>query len=179
MISMRLIAGILASFVISGLAEAAEKVLGPTDNLRVTVTRGRRVTDIKDGSIGEKIAEFVPTVTIQNGSFHDFRGNRVCLILMGEDTTRKDNWKVMYRREFDLNIAPSKTFEWVGDSFQQGFDRTLAKSGFDYEGYIVLIKNAEGKIVLTAQTKPMWTVDLEKSWALEEGKEYAKSYFKK
>ncbi len=178
--SSRLITAIVLAIALQGgaAAHAADKVLQPGDNIRISVTRGRTVEDVDGGSIGEKLAAFEPVVKIQNGSFNDFKTNRVCLVMMGEDTTRKDNWKVIYRREFDADLLASKTFEWVGEPFEQGFDRTLAKSGYDYEGYIVLIRNAEGKIAISAQSKTLWTKDLERAWNLKEGQEYSKSFFR-
>ena len=158
---------------------AKDKVLGSGSNLRVSVTRGKQVTTVKGGSIGEKLADFKPGVKIQNSSIDNFPGNRVCLIMMGEDTTRPDSWRVICRREFDADLMASKTFEWEGDAFQQGYDRTYAKSGYDYDGYILLIRNSEGKVVFTAQSNPNWGKDPELAWNLEEGSDYDKNHFAK
>ena len=116
---------------------------------------------------------------IHNGGIKDFLGNRVCLILMGEDTTIKKKWRAIHKREFDADLLAGKTFEWEGEPFKQGFDRTLAKSGHDYDGYILLIRNSEGKIVVSSQSKPYWAKDLEKAWGLQEGKDYDKDFFEK
>ncbi len=174
----------LPSFVLGvlffGLSalQAADKTLTADENIRITVTRGRSVTDVENGSIGEKLAAFEPVVTIQNASFNSFPGNRVILLMLGEDTTARDNWKVLYRREFDADLVPSKPFRWSGEPFEAGFDRTLAKSGYDYDGYIVVIKNSEGKPVIVNASKAFWAKSADKVLAMEEGKEYQKSYFK-
>ena len=160
------------------MLEAADKTLTANDNVRITVTRGRSVTDVENGSIGEKLAEFEPVVTIQNSSFNNFPGNRVILLMLGEDTTIQDNWKVLYRREFDADLVSAKTFRWAGEPFAAGFDRTLAKSGFDYDGYIVVIKNSEGDPVILSASKAFWAKSADKVLAMQEGKEYGKSYFK-
>ena len=133
---------------------------------------------LKNGSIGEKVAEFDPVVKIQNNSFNDFKGNRVCFMMMGEDTTKRGSLKVICRREFDADLISSKTFERVGETFTQGFDRTLVKGGFDYDGNIVIMKSSEGKPAVTAESKSAWTKNVEKAFALEEGKEYDKAHFK-
>lgn len=171
-----LIAGLSASLALSALA--GESVLGPSDNIRISLTRGRSVSDVKGGSIGEKLADFEPVVKIQNASFKDFRGNKVCVLMMGEDATVENNWRVIYRREFDADLIASKTLEWVGDPFKQGFDRTFAKSGYDYDGYIVIIRNSDGRAVISAQTKPLWGKNLEKAWNMAEGSDYSKDHFK-
>jgi len=168
----------ILTFLTPSSSQAEERVLQQGDSLRITVLRGRAVSDVKDGSIGEKMAEFKPVVKIQNDSAYDFNHNRVCLIMMGQDTTDRNNWKVICRREFDANLPAGKTFEWEGESFQQGFDRTLAMSGFDYDGYIVLVKGSNGKPAIAATSKPIWTKDEQKAWSLEEGKTYKRSYFR-
>lgn len=152
--------------------------MSASDNIRIAFSRNRSVQDVKGGSIGEKVAAFQPVVKITNGSFRSFPGNRACVLVMGEDTTRKDNWRVMRRREFEFDLPASKTHEWVGDAFEQGFDRMLFKSGYDYAGYIVLIRNSEGKIVQSGATKPFWIRDLEKAWNLQEGSDYPKLHFR-
>jgi hypothetical protein len=81
------------------------------------------------------------------------------------------------REEIPFDLPASKTHEWTGKPFEQGFDRTLAKSGYDYDGYIVLIKNSEGKIVQKFSTKPRWILDVEKAWNLQQGKDYSKLHF--
>jgi hypothetical protein len=162
----------------SSALQAADKTLTGDENIRVTVTRGRSVTDVENGSIGEKLAAFEPVVTIQNASFNSFPGNRIVLLMLGEDTTARDNWKVLYRREFDADLVPAKPFRWSGEPFEAGFDRTLAKSGYDYDGYIVVIKNSEGKPVIIDASKAFWAKSPDKALAMQEGKEYQKSYFK-
>lgn len=158
---------------------AGDSPLCSKDNLKITVIRGRNVSDVSGGSIGEKLALFEPTVKIQNGAMHDFKGNNVCVILMGQDTTIRDNWKAMYRREFPADLVAGKAFEWTGDSFEQGFDYTLSKSGFDYDGYIVIIRNSEGALAYAAASKAVWIKDLDKAWNLVEGKQYKRSFFAK
>lgn len=167
---------IVLTFVFA--AQAEERVLKPDDTITISFAKGRLVSNVRDGSIGEKMAEFEPSVKLQNGRLHDFKGNKVCLLLLGEDTTQKDNWKVMYRREFDADLLGGKTFEWVGSPFKQGFDRTLAKSGYDYDGFIILVRNSEGTIVKSASSKPAWLKNPEKAWNLVEKKAYTRDYFK-
>lgn len=179
-VAKTLVLGLVASLAFClETSSAIDKPLSQADNLKVTVIKGRDVTDVKNGSIGEKVAEFEPTVKIQNGSMRDFLGNQVCVVLIGESTTQRDNWKVMYRREFPAELLRGKTFEWTGDPFKQGFDKTLSMSGFDYDGYIVIIKNSEGTMAYAASSKPVWVKDLAKAWGLTEGKEYDRDFFKK
>ncbi|MDX2081992.1 MAG: hypothetical protein SFU53_14500 [Terrimicrobiaceae bacterium] len=169
---------VLLLALIGWIPDVPADVMAATDNVRILFSRNRSVSDVKGGSIGEKLAAFEPSVKITNGSFRGFTGNRACVILMGEDATRKDNWRVIFRREFEFDLPASKTHEWIGEPFEQGFDRTMVKSGYDYDGYIVLIRNSDGKIVQSAATKAFWIGDLEKAWSLQEGNDYPKLHFR-
>jgi len=160
-----------------GCVQASDVVLSDSDAIRVTFNRGRNVKKVVGGSIGEKHATFQPEVKIINGSFRDFQGNTGVVMLLGEDTTKQDNWRVMLRKEFSFDLPASKTHDWVGEPFEQGFDRTLAKSGYDYDGYVVLIKNSQGEIVQKFSSKPRWIANVVKAWNMEQGKDYSKIYF--
>jgi len=151
------------------LAHAGDDVLSADDRVLIDFTRGRNVSKVHGGSIGEKMARFKPKLRIKSQGLGTFPGNKGCLILMGEDTTKNNVWKIIYRREFDLDLASGKEFRWEGDVVEQGFDRTLAKSGYDYDGYIVVIKNSQGVPVIAKASKPYWIKDLGKAWGLKEG----------
>jgi hypothetical protein len=161
-------------------AADAPLVLAPSNGaqFRIEFSRSRDVEAVKNGSIGEKVAEFEPEVQITNLSTRDYPGNRVCLIIMGEDATQDNVWKVIYRREFNADFKLSSTFEWKGDKFKQGFDRTLSKSGYDYDGYIVIIKNSKGEPVISGASKSSWNKDMAKAWALTEGQICTRADFK-
>jgi hypothetical protein len=161
---------------IGGL-HAQDKLLSASDRIRVEFLRGREVSRVKGGSIGEKIATFTPTLIIHNEGMHDFRDNQVCLLVLGEDTTMDGSWKVILRREFKADLLRAGEFEWKGEPVQQGFDRTLAKSGFDYDGYIVQIRNSAGELVHTICSKAMWAKNPAKLWDMKEGQEYGKTFF--
>jgi NDP-sugar pyrophosphorylase family protein len=125
------------------------------------------------------MAHFEPSAKITNNAIHDFPGNKVCVIMMGEDATADNTWRVIFKEEFDMDLPAGETFEWSGTPFKQMFDRTLSMGGYDYDGYIVMIRNSEGKIAVTAATKTYWLADPEKAWQMVKDKDYDRKFFRK
>ena len=54
----------------------------------------------------------------------------------------------MKKSAFDVSAAPGKTFEWQGKKLNYRFDdRPPSYWGSSYAGYVLRIKNANGKVI--------------------------------
>lgn len=152
--------------------------LGSSDRVRIEFQPNKKTKEVRTGSIGANVATFRPELKITNSSITDFPKLKCCVIMMGEDTQKSKNWRVLMREEFPFDLPASETYDWRGKEFTQEFDKIMAKSGFEYDGHIVLIKNSEGEIVKATSSKPVWIKSPEFAWTMKKGEEFARADFK-
>jgi hypothetical protein len=136
------------------------------------------VKEVKNASVGAKAASFTPVLKIVNSSVKDFSNVSICIIMMGQDTNNPKIWRVIMKKEVEADLPSSETFTWEGETFNQNFDKIMAKSGFEYDGYIVLLKNNEGEIVKSFASKSFWTSNPESVWKLKPRQDYSKNDFR-
>lgn len=142
--------------------QAAPEVLQTGHGIAINFSPGRDVDDVKNQSIGEKMATFEPDLKIKNLTLKEFSGNKAHVFMLGESTTETRTWKVMLKQTVPFDLKPSEEMIWKGAQFKHGFDDTLAKSGYDYDGFIVLVENSAGVIVHSRASKASWLKNLDK-----------------
>ncbi len=154
------------------------ETLTKSDNIRIEFQPNRRVKEVMNASVGAKAASFSPVLKIKNSSIKDFSNVRICIIMMGQDTNNPKIWRVLMKKVIEKDLPSSETITWEGETFNQAFDKIMAKSGYEYDGYVVLLKNNQDEIVNSFASKSFWISNPAFAWDLKQGQTYTKEDFR-
>ncbi|MCB1086182.1 MAG: hypothetical protein KDM63_03995 [Verrucomicrobiae bacterium] len=133
--------------------EKAAPVMMP--DLKVEVSVGKRRARIGDSSYMKK-QEITTTLKISNGSRDiDLGRSKFTVLLMGRSTSRfanrdADAGKVLAKESFEQSIPAGKMVEFESKPVMTEFDSDFDASnigGWEYDGYVLIIQDSEGKIV--------------------------------
>lgn len=129
--------------------------LTPDAEIRVLVGTGRDDDFNEYGDIDDRIVTYQPKVTLINEemllTYSDVKGT---LMLIGEHVLSKKSLGVIFRETFTLDLPPGEKTEWYGKKFMSRYDPDCC--GFRYEGYVLVLRDQEGKIVQTKSSKRIW-----------------------
>lgn len=117
--------------------------------MRVDVSTGKSDRSDKADSFDNRIGSFQFSVKLLNEEIHfDLQGAKAELVVVGEDAETRGRYGIMQKSAFEVSVAPGKTFEWQGKRLHYRFDdRPPAYWGSSYAGYVLRIKNANGKVI--------------------------------
>lgn len=117
--------------------------------MRVEVASGKSDRSDKSDSFDNRTGSFEFSVKLLNEEIHfDLQGAKAELAVIGEDAETRGRYGVMQKNAFDVAVAPGKTFEWQGKRLHYRFDdRPPSYWGTSYAGYVLRIKNANGKVI--------------------------------
>lgn len=153
--------------------EAAAPELTP--ELGVEVSIGKRRARQGDSSF-MKTQEITTTLKITNRTQNiDLARSKFTILLLGRSTSRyrdrnADMGKVLAKETFEQGIPAGRQIELeckpVKTSFDSDFDSTNV-GGWEYDGYVLVIQNAAGKIVdARSNIGPVETVTLKSPEAI-------------
>jgi hypothetical protein len=117
--------------------------------MRVEVNTGKSDRSDKADSFDDRVGSFQFSVKLLNEEIHfDLQGAKAELAVIGEDAETRGRYGIMQKSAFEVSAAPGKTFEWQGKRLHYRFDdRPPAYWGSSYAGYVLRIKNANGKVI--------------------------------
>ncbi len=104
-----------------------------------------------------------------------FEGLTGELWIFGRSTTDRRAYKLVARETYTFDLPPSLDFaEMAGPSFELEYDdKAHAKYGYKYEGFVFLLKNAEGKVMGLSSNLSWVKSSIEKLSALQAGSVYS------
>lgn len=76
------------------------------------------------------------------------------VIALSESVTMRNVFKVTIVEDFEIDLEPREKKEITTKTVHEGWDNTYAKWGFRYEGWLVLIRDKDGKNVTVKSTSP-------------------------
>lgn len=118
--------------------------------------------------IDDKTRVFFPEVVIENAQLQTYTGNTVRIVVVAEDlkdasqklivsaTTMKADFP-----ERDKTVLESDPFKLRSYEYNSSSSNYDYKRGYEYEGYIVVIKNAKGEITHTRASRSKYLTNME------------------
>lgn len=130
-----------------------------TDEAKLKISFQRQKSDRKNdyGDIDDQVLKLQPRITIESDetkkTFQSVKGE---VIIIGQEILRKKQYIILDRQSVQFPvISPYKTIEWEGKPFEFKYDPDYG--GFDYEGYLIVLRNKKGEVVITKGSSATWT----------------------
>ncbi|MGB0154976.1 MAG: hypothetical protein ACPGFB_13180 [Verrucomicrobiales bacterium] len=125
----------------------------------------------------ERIGSFEFEITIENEEIHySLENGKAHLIVLGRNCENPDTYCVMQKNEYGVDLEIGDTHEWQGDKMAFTFDDRDYSYGYDYYGFIFLLKNADGKIIYQRVTPSKFEWGIEPIFALEAKEAFDKTF---
>jgi hypothetical protein len=96
----------------------------------------------------------VDRILLQRDSTQKERGCSAALVMIGQGYLRKNEYVVLKRQEFSLDIPALEEVRWESKLFKCSYDPDYG--GNRYGGYLLVLKNRAGQIVFTKSSKTLW-----------------------
>lgn len=156
------------------LASAQEPAKGtPFDKgVRISVLASKPAR-IKGGDWDDKMQKILLTVKFENKDMRQaYEGYSATVSVLGQSTVDRKLKKVLGQDQVDLTLAPNQTVEHVCDPVTTRFDKNGLKFGFFYDGWIIVVKDKQGKIVQVRATSESMAKFTELAAKIQVGKCY-------
>lgn len=132
---------------------------------------GTGKSDAKDGTDYDNRSQTLrPSLRIENrdGSF-SVQNAKGVLFIFGKSAVDSSLVRVLSKQTFPLTVGPLQKAFWEGNPIKVGYDTNYAaKFGFKYNGYLLVVENASGKIICV-EGSTSFTGKAEAALQLEEG----------
>ena len=130
----------------------------PESRIEISFQRNKAANNNKYGDIDDRVITIEPRVTLESDerekTYKDIQGQ---VIIIGKEAVSKDRWVILNRQSFKIGeLGPDDKFTWEGDQFECRYDPDYG--GFDYEGYVVYLKNKAGKVAMVKGSNSSWEV---------------------
>lgn len=146
------------------------KVADRQERLQLEVVRDRKQRT-KGGDFDDQLDRITLTVKVQNlESKKEFPGLKATIWMLGESQVEKGMLKVMARESFDFKLGVGKeagSFEKTTKEVTAAWDNTGAVFGYRYQGWVLAIQDADGKVIAWKATRANWETDLPKFFPLQ------------
>jgi hypothetical protein len=114
-----------------------------------------RPSKIKGGDFDDKQQVLKPRVKLTNTDVRqNYEGHKACLMVLGESTIDSKVFKVLLKHEFTFSLPIRQFFDEEAPEVMTRYDTTVAKFGFKYSGWILVVKDAQGVLVQVKSTSP-------------------------
>jgi hypothetical protein len=108
---------------------------------------------IKGGDWDDKKQKIVLSLKFTNTDIkQSYEGYTAIISVLGQSALDSKVKKVLLQEQVKLSLAPRKTQEHVCQEVITRFDKTEEKFGYFYDGWIIVVKDAAGKIVQVKST---------------------------
>lgn len=124
--------------------------------VRLYVLRGRDNDKNDYDDIDDRVITFEPGVAIQSEEKDiSYIGVRGSLVIVGKGVINDDVYTILDAQDFQINILSRQKSTWKGSGFECRYDPDYG--GFEYGGYLLVLRNREGEIVQTKASKSSWS----------------------
>ena len=99
--------------------------------------------------------KYKPKISFYNEELEEtFTGVNGTLVLIGEHVLDSSVMGVLYSQKFKIDVPPKEKIEWKGKPFMSRYDPDYG--GFKYEGYLLVVRDQDGKVVQIKSSKSTW-----------------------
>lgn len=133
-----------------------DSVLNEESKLKVSFHRQKSSRNNDYGDIDDKVIRVQPRVTIESDetkkTYQKIKGE---VIVVGQEVLRKKDFIILDKQSFQFaHIPPDGKVEWEGKPFKFEYDPDYG--GFDYDGYLVVLRNKDGSIGMIKGSSSHW-----------------------
>ena len=142
--------------LLSGLGNlTAQEIKTPFfKGVKVEVMIGRP-SKIEGGDFDDKRQVLKPRVKLTNTDVRQaYEGYKGSLMLIGESTIDSKIFKVLSRHEFGISLPIRKIQDEEAPEVTTAYDTTGAKFGYKFDGWILVVKDAQGTLALAKSSLP-------------------------
>jgi len=151
---------------------AAAKALPFAQGVQLSVVAAKPAR-IKGGDWDDKVQKIVLTLKLVNKDLRQaYEGYTATVSVFGESVFDSKCKKVLIQEAVDISLPAGKTQEHVCAEVTTRFDKTGSKFGYFYDGWIIVVKDPQGKIVQVKSTSAGLEKFTELAAKIEEGKCY-------
>lgn len=164
--------------------ERARKQMGDAEitkdsRLAISFQRQKASNNNNYGDIDDRIIKIQPKVSIDSDErekvYQKVTGE---VIVIGKEVVRKDRWVILNRQKFTIaRIEPDQRVTWEGREFECRYDPDYA--GYDYEGYLIILRNKSGDVAMTKGSASRWEDVSESLLMARKGIGYDRSFSEK
>lgn len=127
-----------------------------SSRLDISFQRQKSAKNNNYGDIDDRVVNIQPQVTIESDerdrTYQDLKGE---VVIVGKEVVSKDRWVVLDKQSFKFGkIEPDQKVSWEGNEFEVRYDPDYA--GFDYEGYVIILRNKAGEIARVKGSNSHW-----------------------
>ena len=143
------IAALLSAAIASGPAASAQQPAPTTpfaSGVQISVVAAKPARS--ESGWEDKIQKIVLTVKFANTDTRTtYEGYTATISALGQCASETKVKKVLMQDEVTLSLPPRKTQEQVCPEVTTSFDKVGYKHGYAYYGWIIVVKDPQGKIV--------------------------------
>ena len=81
------------------------------------------------------------------------------LVFIGKGYLNKKEYVILNRQKFTLTVPSQKQVRWDGKAFECFYDPDYG--GFEYAGYLMVLKNRSGEITFRKASRTSWASNAE------------------
>jgi hypothetical protein len=134
-------------------------------------------TRIEGGDFDDKKDRIVLKVKLTNSdmklSYPNYKGE---IYMLAESMIRRQTLQLLGSEKFEFSLEPRGTFEHQTEEVVTAWDNSGAIFGAKYDGWIFLVRDSSGEIVLKKASSPTNLQYLDKLPELKKGKFYSKKF---
>lgn len=132
------------------LAEEPKVAFSRGAKIEVMISKPART---KGGDYDDQMQEIKPRLKMTNtDAAQNYEGYKGSFIIIGQSAADRKAFSALTRHDFDFSLMARKTHDEKLESLTTRYDKTGMVFGYKYDGWILLIKDPSGKIVLTKAT---------------------------
>lgn len=114
-----------------------------------------RPSKTKGGDYDDQFQVIQPRVKFTNlDNSQSYDGHKAIFMVIGESTVDRKIFKVLMRHDFDIILPAREIMEKATPDVTTKYDTTDAKFGYKYDGWILVVKDPKGQLVLVKSTSP-------------------------
>lgn len=140
--------------------------------VQVEVVRAKK-TRIEGGDFDDKNDRIVLNVKFTNSdtatAYSDCKAE---LYIWAEHILNRKAFKLLGKEQFTFSLPARGTHTFTSTEVETAWDRTGAAFGAKYDGWVIVVRNAEGAILMKKATTPSWLPVAEKLGDLSAGTSY-------
>lgn len=131
------------------------------DSKLLLMVKSARDNDLNDkGDPDNREVEYEPALTIDSKEKdNSFKGVEGTLVFIGQSVLEKQEFHILYRQDFTLDLKAGERTNWRGKSFKNVYDDYAANGsafGAEYEGYLIVLRDNQGVVRILKGSKSRW-----------------------
>lgn len=128
--------------------------------------------------VDDETKSYFPEIVIENHELQQFSDNEVRIVILAEDFSSSDQMLVVSASTQKVDLRDREKNIMEGEPFRlriyqwEGFGSSDYKYGYEYEGYIVIVKNSKGEITHQRSSKSKYLNNMKLIYSCKAGEIY-------